>query len=144
MSRTGAIASISFFTVPAAHVITDPKTAAQVWFAAYTHGKNLMPKIAITAAAAYLYAAYDVRDRGSSAWKGYLTAAGVVVGIVPYTIGLMAPTNATLESIANGVSSATLEQTGDLLGKWSVFNLVRSLLPLASAVTGFVALLSSA
>lgn len=101
-----------------------------------------MPKFAITCALCYLYVAYDTRSRGGE-WKGFAAAGALLVGIVPYTLVVMMPTNNMLHSAAAGAHIPT-KVVLDLITKWGTMNLVRSLFPLASAITGTLTFLSNA
>lgn len=136
----GSIASITLFGVPTARAVHT--ASPQIWHGMFTRGMNLMPKVAVAVALSYGYAAYDTRSRGGE-WTGYLAAAGLVVSIVPFTLLFMSPTNSALIESAKGSSALAQTQVSDLIAKWGVLNLTRSLLPLAGAVTGFVTLLKN-
>lgn len=99
-----------------------------------------MPKVAGTVALAYAYAAYDAHSRGTS-WKGYLSAAALVISIVPFTIVFMTPTNSTLLAAVSGQSVLSQATLSELIRKWSFLNITRSFLPLLGAATGFVTFL---
>ena len=101
-----------------------------------------MPTFAATAASAYLYAAWDRRQQGGI-WKGFVVAAALTVGIVPYTLLTMLPTNAALDAIVDGSRSAAQEEVSMLVGRWGVLNLGRSLFPLAGAVAGLITFLGN-
>ncbi|CAM1510150.1 Fc.00g004850.m01.CDS01 [Cosmosporella sp. VM-42] len=137
---SGAIASISLVGIPAA--LKAPSTSAVVWAELYGQGVSIMPKIAVTVGGAYLYAAWERRQRGGI-WKGFAVAAALVVGIVPYTLLTMVPTNDALHAIADGTRSAAQGEASMLIGRWGVLNLGRCLLPLAGAVAGFVTFLGN-
>lgn len=102
----------------------------------------LMPKVAVTIALTYAYAAYDTRSRGGS-WTGFLAAGGLVVSIVPFTLLFMAPTNTALINTVKGSSALSQTQVSELIQKWGFLNFTRSLLPLASAVTGLITLFNN-
>ncbi len=101
----------------------------------FNRGMSLMPKVAITTALSYLYAAYDTRNEGGS-WKGYVASAALVVSIVPFTLLAMNPTNQSLISVAKGASALEAASVSELIHKWGRLNLTRSILPLAGALTG--------
>lgn len=105
-------------------------------------GASLMPKISTTVALSYAYAAYETRSRGGD-WTGFLVAAGLLVSIVPFTLLVMSSTNTALINSAKGSSSLAQGQVSELIKKWAVLNLTRSLLPLAAAATGFVTFLKN-
>jgi hypothetical protein len=79
----------------------------------------------------------------------YAAAAVFTLGIVPYTLITMNPTNNKLIEKAGkvDVNSKGLDGTGDdkevgeLLKKWQVLNGIRGVIPLLGVVAGFVAVL---
>ena len=101
-----------------------------------------MPKFAGGVAAAYLYTAYETRRRGGI-WKGFAVAAALSMAIVPYTLLFMSPTNNALHAIAGGAHIVAESEVTDLINKWGVLNLVRSLFPLAGGVAGIVTFLGN-
>lgn len=135
----GNIASLSLIGIPAARGLSN---TAQVWHGLYTTGKALMPKVAVTVALSYAYAAYASRSRGSRFWVYYAGAAGLVISIVPFTLVFMNQTNDILTQAA--VAGTAVSNKGivdDLVVKWGFLNLARSALPLAGAVTGLITFL---
>ena len=94
-----------------------------------------MPKIAVTTALAYSYAAYSTRGSGAS--KTYLAAAGLVVSIIPFTILFMTPTNGALLAAAEGTSSLGVSEVSGLVRRWGFLNLARSVLPLTGGLLAF-------
>jgi hypothetical protein len=136
----GSIASITLIGAPVAQ--SFPETTAQMWHGMFIRGMAVMPKVAITVGLSYAYAAYEARDRGGY-WKGFLSAAGLVVAIIPFTLLFMSSTNAALIHSARGPSTLTVAQESELVSKWGLLNLIRSFLPLTGAVTGLVTLLDN-
>lgn len=121
----------------------------------YNKGKILFPSIAVTSVLLYSYVAYALRDvRNGRLSRLYLAAASLTIGVVPYTIGLMMPTNKLLEAHAtrddNGNASVDqkdqkekdeVRQAQDrevpaLLEKWTRLNAVRGVFPLLGAALG--------
>ncbi|KAF5017729.1 hypothetical protein F66182_10327 [Fusarium sp. NRRL 66182] len=137
---SGAIAGASLMAVPAA--LSAPSTSATVWQEIFNRGIALMPKLAATTAASYLYGAFSAHQDGRS-WKGLATSALLTVAIVPYTILFMSSTNNFLFKAASGTLGASQDEVSRLIGRWGVLNLGRSLLPLAGTVVGFSALIQS-
>lgn len=77
----------------------------------------------------------------------YVAAAMLVPAIIPFTLGVMLPTNDKLHAKADkyrlGFSEVKEDQELDhLLTKWIALNTVRSLFPLAAAVTALWAVIS--
>lgn len=108
----------------------------------FIRGMAIMPKIAVTVALSYAYAAYDSHSRGGY-WKGYLGAAATVVGIIPFTLIFMKSTNDALITASKGGASFNTIEVSELVSRWGLLNLTRSFLPLTGAVTGLVTLLDN-
>ncbi|KAH7153149.1 hypothetical protein EDB81DRAFT_790675 [Dactylonectria macrodidyma] len=136
---SGVIASMSLAGVPAALVASSPAT---IWAEIFARGVALMPKVAVTTAGAFLYAAYDTRRRGGN-WLGFVAGGVLTVSIVPYTLAFMVGTNDLLHGAARGVSALGEHEVRKLVGRWGVLNLGRSLLPLAGAGVGFLTLIQN-
>lgn len=118
---------------------------AKQWAHLFQHGKMVGPVIALTATLGYAYLAWDLRAQGRD-WMGYLLAGGLTMGLVPFTLVFLNPTNARLLDIAAGTSAAA-KATGNeairgTIAKWSGLNLVRAFFPLAGSVVGFWTLLA--
>ncbi|KAK7420169.1 hypothetical protein QQZ08_010525 [Neonectria magnoliae] len=137
---SGAIASISIVGIPAA--LIAPSAPAVIWAEFFARGVALMPKIAVTTAGAYLYAAYDTRQRGGN-WKGFVVGAALAVAIVPYTLVFMAGTNDLLHAAAKDMGAFSQEEVKKLVGRWGVLNLGRSVLPLVGAGVGLATVLQN-
>jgi hypothetical protein len=136
---TGTIASLSIIGCPAA--LSLPQSAAVVWAGLYNNGIAIMPKFVGFVAASYGLAAYTVPNENinaSSIRRGCLCAAVLAISIIPFTLLTMVPTNSVLLAIAAGTRAAKPPEVHELVSRWAVLNLVRSLLPLASAVLGTV------
>lgn len=101
-----------------------------------------MPKVALTVALVYGYAAYGVHNRGGE-WTGFAAAAGTVLAIVPYTLAAMTKTNDALHKIAKDGISGSEPQVAGLLHTWTLLNFGRSLFPLGGAVIGVISLLNT-
>ncbi|KAG6367966.1 hypothetical protein INS49_002166 [Diaporthe citri] len=109
---------------------------AQQWAGIYNKGKVLGPQVAAVSLLGYGYLMYD-RSRQSRGWGKYVGAAALTVGIVPFTVFFMDATNQALLGVAAGTAGhLSAEAVRDLLVKWRVLNLVRSLFPLAGALLG--------
>ncbi|OAA73296.1 hypothetical protein ISF_00197 [Cordyceps fumosorosea ARSEF 2679] len=134
----GAIASLTLIGVPTA--LSTPQSPVIVWNGLFTRGMAVMPKVAITTALCYLYAAYKVRGGGERTTKTHLAAAGLVISIIPFTLIFMRNTN---EMLLNGASAMTSTASSQLISKWGNLNMVRSLLPLAAGVLGLYGLCES-
>jgi hypothetical protein len=135
--------SISALAVPAILAVPLPKqTLALQWRFAFQRGMVTMPGTAVLSLLAFASLAYERNVRGQP-WKGFATAGALTIAIVPFTLVLMSGTNKTLLSVAAG-GAATLDDAAvrRLVTRWSAFNLVRSLLPLAGSLVGFWTLLA--
>jgi uncharacterized membrane protein len=74
----------------------------------------------------------------------YSIAAVLTIGIVPWTIIAMMPTNNKLLAKAEQSASVMADdkEVSDLLRKWTILNGIRSLLPLAGTAVAFAAVLA--
>lgn len=93
-----------------------------------------MPKVAVVTSLCFLYGAYGAREQRES--KTFLTAAGLGVCIVPFTLIFMAKTNQSLLSSLKAASALSAGEAAHLISKWGTLNLIRSLFPLAASVLG--------
>lgn len=109
---------------------------AQQWAGIYQRGKVLGPQTAVMSLLGYGYLMYDRSSRGLP-WSKFVGAAALTIGIVPFTLLAMDPTNQALLKVASGASVLGETAVAELLVRWKGLNLVRSLFPLAGAVLGF-------
>ncbi|ROW07772.1 hypothetical protein VMCG_03389 [Cytospora schulzeri] len=140
--NSGGQAMLSILAVPGLLSTTSPvpsQLLAQQWAGIYNRGKVLGPQTAVISLLGYGYLLYD-RSRQNRSWGNILGAMGLAVGIVPYTLIVMAPTNQALMNVAKGVSSLGSEAVEELLVKWKWLNLIRSMFPLAGALLGLYGL----
>lgn len=87
------------------------------------------------------------RNNSSTTFYLYSLAAILVPVIVPYTVGIMKPTNDQLHARADKYRLVAWDvkedkELDDLLEKWTALNITRSLSPLAAAVVGLWAVIS--
>lgn len=104
----------------------------------YTAGHDSLPAGTVIAATSLLYLAYDSRAAGTTAWRGYVTAAVLAVGIVPYTLAVMMGTNNVLLGKAEEEEEKVEAQAASvkqLVDQWAMMNLGRSVLLASAAVT---------
>jgi len=114
-----------------------------------------MAPLALLASITHLYLAYSSHSHFAASelvwsplkhqWRGYLAAAALAAGIVPYTLLLMRATNNALLGAAQradaegakeadvAVQAATARQ---LVDDWATLNLGRALLLSAAALVG--------
>ncbi|RDW66211.1 hypothetical protein BP6252_09846 [Coleophoma cylindrospora] len=145
----GASIVISTIMVPRLLEAPTPLMLRQ-WNGVFTHGKNAMPPLAALAASSYFYLAYkshQLLGPAASKWKLYLVAGLLSIGIVPYTLVGMSPTNQKLlnkveetkglsvkdELVEAGLGEETAHK---LIDKWGLLNLGRGVLLLASGFVG--------
>lgn len=121
-------------------------TLAKQWRYVYEAGKAQNPPVAASTAAAFLYLAYSARRTApkSSVALYYGTAAILTLGIVPFTLAVMAPTNNKLVQYSDkgGKEALAQAQNADidgLISRWTTLNAVRSLLPLVGGLVGLLA-----
>ena len=127
----------------------EPLVARQ-WKKVYDRGVSTSPPLALTSALMFSFVSYK--------WYGTLNqpkaelyglSALLTIGIVPYTLLVMLPTNKKLMNRAEEAEALSAEQqligakdtskdpsTKELLDRWATHNLARGLFPLAGSVLG--------
>ncbi|OBT77753.1 hypothetical protein VF21_03831 [Pseudogymnoascus sp. 05NY08] len=132
----GTSASFSLYAVP--RILESPTPILLKQFKhMYAAGHDSLPAGTVVAATSLLYLAYDSRAAGTTAWRGYVTAAVLAVGIVPYTLAVMMGTNNVLLGKAEEEDEKVEAQTAlvkQLVDKWAVMNLGRSVMLASAAV----------
>lgn len=120
-------------TVPAiAEASADPRAAAQVWAAIFRRGAFWGPRVSFMIFLGLGYAAYDRSQRGAS-WAPYALGGVLTAAVMPFTLGLMMPTNNALLAVADGKKTVGAAEVKELLKRWQLLNNVRGLLPLAGS-----------
>jgi hypothetical protein len=123
------------------------------WLRTYTLGATTMPASTAVTAAAYVW--LGLKTPGISLFRSrlYLAAAGLTVGIIPFTIVFIKGTNGRLKEMekeANSVQAtvaspevqAEEERSAKaLVDWWGMLNLGRAALLISGAVCGLVATL---
>ncbi|KIN09011.1 hypothetical protein OIDMADRAFT_141184 [Oidiodendron maius Zn] len=157
---SGNIASLSLISVPALiqsgskDSVPSP-VLAQQWKYNFEKGKSQNPPIAAASASAFSYLAWSVRSGSrlrsivpKNSIQLYTTAAILTLGIVPYTLLAMQSTNSKLIAKSEAWKGVAISGTSEdaefieLVEKWTFLNGVRSSLPLAGAIAGFIAVLA--
>lgn len=129
---------LSVLAIPGLLSTSSPVGAqllAQQWAGIYNRGKVLGPQAAVLSLLGYGWLVYDRRSRGLP-WTTFVGAAALSLGIVPFTVIFMDPTNQALLGVAGGATALGETAVQALLVEWKGLNLVRSLFPLAGAVLG--------
>ena len=139
----GYVASASFALVPRLLESPTPLMLKQ-WGNAYNTGKKNAPPFAALSAACYFYLAYT---SPKPKLYGYLIAGALSVGIMPYTLAVMLPTNKKLlakvdntktlgikdEVVEVGLGNETAHK---LVDYWGVLNLGRVVLLVVGSLVG--------
>ena len=149
LTQLGNIAALSLMATPAlttqqSRDNVSSSTLARQWQTIFSTGKAQNPPVAAVAAASFSYLAWTLRSvPGNRAWL-YGTAAVFTIGIAPWTILAMTPTNEKLIKKAEGKVDVKgdEEEVRMLLKRWSSLNGIRSLLPLAGAALGLFTVLA--
>lgn len=133
--------SLSLMTIPLfLDTNTQPAHMLRQWVCLYHYGHLLLPSMSIATLFLYAYVALGKRASGAP-WTSYVIAGAVTVGMIPFTLIVMVPTNNTLFELEDGVkisaAVASLECVRELVTKWGRMHLVRSLFPLLGATLGF-------
>lgn len=126
------------------------------WKRLYDNGATQNPPIAIGIAAALSYLAWNadsaIRFGLASQRQLYIASVILTMGIVPWTLIVMAGTNGALHQKAAKVMSlkkgsaewdaSDEEEVAALLSTWNLLNGLRSLLPLLGLVAGGFAVMA--
>ncbi|KAH6853486.1 hypothetical protein B0I37DRAFT_440627 [Chaetomium sp. MPI-CAGE-AT-0009] len=147
----GVNLSLSTFLVP--RLLESPTpTMLQQWRRTYARGVATIPFAAAAAAAGYLWLGLSrAGGMGLCRSRLYLVAAGLTVGVAPYTVVVMGGTNARLMGLEERVGEVRGLSEGEvaveersakgLVDWWGVLNLGRAGMLVAGAVCGLVATL---
>ena len=140
--------SISYLTVPSFLLAPSPVLARQ-WQVSFDRGKIINPGIALVSVFSYAFLSYRLyRTLNHPKAEMYAISAIATLGIWPYTIFGMMPTNKKLlqkneelkglsvEEKAAEVGLAKGESTKELVDRWGMLNFGRGMLPLVGAVLG--------
>lgn len=115
----------------------------QQWQHIFDRGHIQGPALAMATAVTYGYVAWTQAASGAS-WRPFATAAGLTLGIIPYTLIFMGRVNSELFRAVEQSSKGEImekQRAGEMITLWTGLHAVRSLLPLAGAVTGLLAML---
>ncbi|KAL6158161.1 hypothetical protein ACJQWK_07386 [Exserohilum turcicum] len=119
--------------------------AVKQWHSVFTRGGAIARPLAILSALATGYVAYH-QDTGSMAFRLNLASTILLPSIVPFTLLVIAPTNAKLMAKKDELASASLEDQGieanaaegetvhELMDWWATLNMARTLLVGVGAV----------
>jgi hypothetical protein len=144
----GVVFSFSGLVVPRILESPTPLLLNQ-WKHAYHVGKARVPPLAGVCASSFLYLAYEAHKHTANTvpykWKVYVTSALLTLGIMPYTLFIMQPTNRKLVSkeeetrglaVTDTIVEAGLggETAHALVDKWATMNIGRVALLGAAAV----------
>lgn len=143
---TGMNITLSCLMVPRLLELPTP-LLLQAWKRTYLLGAKVGPGLSLISTISLLTLAYDAHSltgrlvsgtaQGIAKWKCYAGAAGLLIGIVPYTILMMGPgVNKKLMDAANSVEVGTEKKFGaaeadsvkKTLDQWGLWNLGRAVL----------------
>lgn len=152
--------TISLYQIPSL-LLAPASLALRQFEQIYTLGKKVGPSLSLVSFGSFIFLAYDSYMRFADTtlvysplkdqWKGYVVAAGLVVGIMPYTVVLMVPgvnkkllegaERATRGKKEDGVEEMGVEEVRKTLVKWARFNYGRAVLAVsATAVATWTAM----
>lgn len=128
---------------------------ARQWKYIFEDGKVQNPGVAAIASASFAYLAWSVRSGTAlslivpkNSVRVYSISALLAIGVVPFTMLFMLPTNNRLIAKAEqaagvkGAVAADDKEVIELLRKWSVLSGIRSLVPLLGGVISLAAILA--
>lgn len=134
--------SLSIIMIP---VLLETNSTAdglvRQWKRLYHYGHICMPTMAVSVTGLYGFAAARCFSSGSANWKSNAAAGALTIGIVPFTLLVMAPTNDALFATRAPILSPAhalenLAEVQRLIMKWVWLHAVRSVFPLVGAVVG--------
>ena len=143
----GFVSSASFALVPRMLESPTPLLLKQ-WGNAYAAGKKNVPPFAALSSACYFYLAYTLpSDAQKAKLYGYLAAGALTIGIIPYTLLVMLPTNKKLLEKVDETKALTVkdevvevglgnETAHKLVDSWGMLNLGRAVLLTAGSLVG--------
>jgi hypothetical protein len=136
-SNLGAITSISAVTIPVLQETLAPSRLPSTWKVLYGRGAARAPAMAAFTALNHAYVAYFKFQNGFD-WRGSAVAGLFTAAIVPYTLIFMMVVNGKLTDAARAAEKGKVDtkEVDALLGRWTVLNAVRGLLPLLGGAVG--------
>ena len=141
---SGAIASLSYSSAPIL-IAASPKLSIPQTRALFSSGSHVFPQLAFLATAGFAYLAYLSPAQSTTQYQYFAAAVGAI-GIAPFTVLVMKPTNMTLRGIEEsdeGIKKAGGdERVRELLGTFQKMNAVRAGIMAAGAGVGLWAALT--
>ncbi|KAL8729420.1 MAG: hypothetical protein Q9166_004750 [cf. Caloplaca sp. 2 TL-2023] len=141
----GAIIALSYSTVPI--FLSHPnEISLRHLRALFSSGSHIFPQLATATSTAFSILAYNASP-GTSLRYQYILAAAGAIGIAPFTIFVMKPTNMTLKELGEqgdeGIKKSGGEQrVQELLRRFGRLNALRGGLLALGAAIGLKAALS--
>ncbi|KAG6026292.1 hypothetical protein E4U40_002193 [Claviceps sp. LM458 group G5] len=145
---SGAMFSISAIMIPTLlDTNTEPAGLTKQWARLYHYGSVMMPSMSVAIAAVYGLAWMQYGQSPSEQGMRCLAAGALTMAIAPYTWFAMIPTNNALFAMAaSGPDFAGKQDANDkargLVMKWVILHSIRSIIPLAGAIVGFMGISS--
>jgi len=150
-SAAGANLGLSFYLIPRLLESPTPLMLKQ-WNASFDLGKTTIAPLAGMGSALFFYLSYTFRqtiNQGPpNTWKMYMLSGILALGIAPYTMLVIDPTNRKLKAKVEETKGLevtdTLVEAGTaggetahvLVDRWGVLNLGRGAMLVASAIVG--------
>jgi hypothetical protein len=145
---SGGCTAISAFCVPPLLLAPNSLVALQ-WKKLYDRGSKAAPPFAAASALAFSFLSYKFYGTlNHPKAELYALSALLTIGIVPYTLIAMVPTNNKLMRKAEDARALSAEamiaesedprekSAKELLDLWATHNLARGMFPLAGAILG--------
>lgn len=130
---------LSVITIP---VLLQTNTSSagflHQWLRVFEYGHAAMPPAAVSVTGLYAFTALRKRSVGSGQWRVYAAAALSTIGIVPFTLLIMMPTNDILFEWQASPEAVALGSVQHVAKKWAFMHFIRSLFPLLGAVVGLL------
>ncbi|KAL4784880.1 hypothetical protein BJX76DRAFT_356617 [Aspergillus varians] len=138
---SGAMMSVYLLAMPSLFdTTTDPGHLLRHWSRIFYNGHVKGPGICLTTTALYGIATITKYSTGEP-WGIFAAAGLTTVGMVPFTLTVMARTNNALFLLEGEVQKGNTPAWSDaerLVQRWNRFNAARALFPLIGAVLGLL------
>ena len=111
----------------------------------YTTGATTSPPFGMLIAVAQAFCSYTAYQQSSGSWRIWLAAAATGLGMMPFTLAVMMPTNNKISAMAKKAEAkeeVDEQEYTALLQKWKGLNLVRSAIVGAGAVAAWMGAMS--
>ncbi|KAF9254833.1 DUF1772-domain-containing protein, partial [Marasmius fiardii PR-910] len=147
---SGSMISTSIISAPALltpSALYSSTHLALQWRNMYSRGVRMGPPLTVFVSSAYLFLAFIFSKRSNTRCLSqlYAAAGALTLGVIPYTLFVMKPTNDALALKAidgpEGESTSRIGETEEMVENWIKMNLFRGFIALGGSAVGLYATL---